>query len=378
MKVTIIKNDDQSTVITVDNSTATLKGNTCKFKFSNDVSAEEIIQTIQAANNEYRLTNGDSSSKIDFQLTKKMHQKIREGSYLQRVRYVQLVECVDAIWRQDQYRDAVNFYEFMQSLKSMGIVNYFDSEFKSKRIIAVHHQYVKRDEEIREGLKVMHHKHKEDYPVFVESEASLIYALNDCLPGSTLVVDGHWVHGKSVRHGVWDPSNAEELAEKIANLVNNMPGKISHINLLGCESGMINSSLEGVIVRKNLFFKYDHKPELKTRFMAEQRNRAIYVSTANESVFSPDSLAFKLIAKLADPSIAVTATPKLLYPWPPNSPRINIGSDSDNWKDEPQAWEPNTSPEETCALLGEIKSVTQINSTEIDTHSKRPWTYRMS
>jgi len=51
----------------------------------------------------------------------------------------------------------------------------------------------------------MYRNHPKDGCVYMESEAALILALNQCLPGSTLVIDGHWVHNSEVRHDVWDP-----------------------------------------------------------------------------------------------------------------------------------------------------------------------------
>lgn len=133
---------------------------------------------------------------------------------------------------------------------------------------------------------------------------------------------------------------------------------------------------EGVISGRRLFFKYDHKPELVERFMGAQRNRATYISKNHESVFSPDSLAYKVLSKLLDPSIAVTATPKLLYPWPPQDPVINIGSDTEEWKSSEQVWAANPNKDPLCVRLGQVKSVTQINATQSMSNSKRPWKFR--
>lgn len=361
--------NENLTIITVRGFTATIKGNVCTFNFeSNNVTTADIIETIQEALIHANLLN----IKLDLALLCKMHQVVCKGSYIARIKYIRLIGCVEQISRQTQFKDALDFSAFERILARNRINNFFASEFKSKRIVAVHPLYLEFDEEIREGLKVMQQKHPEDNTVIVNCEKALAYALKDCLPNATLVIDGHWTHNEQSRHGIWEAACAKEIAERIAELVNAHPGKISHVNLLGCESGKISNNLE-YIVNKNLFFKYDHQAPTVDREMREMRNRAIYVSTNGENIFDPNSLAFQVLRKLHDPTIAVTATPKLLYPWPPEDPKYNIGSDTKNWKDKSQAWELNTTEDELSRKLGQVKSITQVTS---KTTSKCPWALR--
>lgn len=380
MKITI---DGQN--ITIDNenqSSVVIKATVCRFTLAKNITANQILELISAAKQQIEFTalaEGKLSSlKINFTLTNRMHQIIREGTYLQRIQYIQLVGKHDSIFRQDQFSDAVAYYNFDEILRKERILNYLFSNTKSRRIIAVHFQYAKYDEEIREGLHVMPRKHPTDNCVFVENEEALEYAVGNCSIRATLVIDGHWLHNEECIHGVWDKHNAEELAHKIADIVNTYPGQIAHINLLGCETGHIAQSLDGRILPNRLFFKYDQKPGARYREMGDQRNRAIYVSAdEQDSVFCPESLAYKVCAKLKDRSIAVTATTKLLYPWPPENPVMNIGSDTDEWKNPNQTWEDTDLKDQYCERLNKVKSVTQVDISHSHTHTKRAWAYRM-
>ncbi len=352
------------------------KDNNCHFKFSKReaLTPEMILASIANAVEAYK-ANHDGEKPI-LHLQKRMHQVIRVGTFAQRVAYISLVGMQDAIWRQAEFRDAVECFEFSSQLSRVGIVNHFASDKQSRRIIAVHPHYVEYDEEIREGLKVMHYKHAADNPMFVCSEQALILALDTCQPGSTLVIDGHWEHGKSSLHGVWDPSDATTLARRIAELLNARPSKIAHVNLLGCHSGYVNPHLDGVISTEHLFFKYRCDKHKADREMATQRDRATYVSINQESVFAPDSLAHQLLDSLSDDSIAVTASAKMLFPWPPEDPRMNIGSDSEVWKDAKHCWQPSTDADDISASLGQVKSVTQISVRYEEDHTKAPWLNR--
>lgn len=382
------KPNDDPEIITITNEkfVAILKLNNCTFRMPKSfVTAEVILKTIQDVisvfeeqkfRSQNEVPNLLANLELNLHLIRSMHHVISKSSHIQKIRYLQLVGDRPEISRQDGFREAVNFYNFNNKLSAIGILNYFASEHKTKRIIAVHPTYVDDDEEITMGLKVMHHKYPEDYPVFVESEESLKYALDDCLIGTTLVIDGHWEHKKKSRHGVWWYDTADNISQKIADAVNAVPGKITHVNLLGCESGKIDNKENSAFNKNMLFFKYDQKPTSADRDMGLLRNRAVYVGTKEDSVFDDESLAFQVLARLSDPLIAVTATPKILYPWPPEEPIFNIGSDSENWEDKPQSWIHKGDESELSVLLGEIKSVTQINPATIASHSKRPWKYR--
>ncbi len=379
--ITIGKNTAILRSVVITDSNPGTKPYTLEFIFNPLANADEILNAIKDIKAQVEkmlnLPTGCSIEVVNFILRRKTHQKIRDSDYIQRIKYIDLVGMRDEICRQEQFRDAVFFHKFNEMLRKLRILNYFTSDFKTKRIIAVHPKYVEIDDEIREGLKVMHYKHAADHPVFVESEQALFCALNDCLPGTTLVIDGHWVHNKQSMHGVWDVCDAATLATKIANLVNLFHGKIAHINLLGCETGAVAPFLDQKIA-DGLFFKYDIRPELLERKMALQRNRAIYISNGKSTVFSPGSVAYELLHRLEDTNIAVTATPKLLYPYPPEDPQFNIGSDSEEWKVKTHFWNETLNPNQIVKRLGEVKSITQINIENLKTCNKTPWHLRLT
>jgi len=243
----------------------------------------------------------------------------------------------------------------------------------------VHLDYIEHDEEIREGIKVTQFKHSKDNPVFVESESSLMYALEHCINGSTLVIDGHWVHGGNSTFGVWALGPAHEIAKKIADVVNSFPGKVAHINLLGCKSGSLVTKKERSICDSKVFFKYSIMPSKENREMAEFRNRATYVSESKgDIVFHPNSLAFQLLSKLDDQKIAVTAVPSYGYPYPPEDPKFNIASDSEQWNTKQHYWLKNKEKEEDIYYkLRTTKSITQINVEHITSSSKSPSTFKV-
>lgn len=307
-------------------------------------------------------------------LTRKMHRTIREAGYIQQIQYLDLVGLQPEIARQEQFQDAVNLYKFQTRLNHIGVKNCFAKDvLQSKRIVAVHPTYVQVDEEVIEGLKTMPLKHQEDNTVFVESDVSLEYAIENCLPDATLVIDGHWMHNKKCMHGVWDLVNAEEIATKITNIINNNPGKIIHINLLGCEAGVLRKDVDpNILENKQLFFKYDknQRPLSANRECADMRNRAIFISENNQSLFDPESFAYQVLSKLEDKSIAVTATQSLVYPYPVKNPRFNIASDASNWKAENHYWR------DPDARLNNLKSITQVDSRFVVGHPKRPWSLR--
>ena len=84
-------------------------------------------------------------------------------------------------------------------------------------------------------------------------------------------------------------------------------------------------------------------------------------------------LAFLLLEKLNDRAIAVSAPPSLDYPYPPENPRFNIGSDSVLWKTKSHAWLDSKHEQESYRLLRKTKSITQVHASAMLTHRKKPW-----
>ncbi len=316
---------------------------------------------------------GDSVISVELLLTRKMHRLVSVGNFAQKLEYVRLVGLRPEIARQSEFFEIQEFRWLQGQLRKLGIPNHIQNTGAVRRIHVVHPYYLRHDEEVCEELKVTHAIHSKDNPLFVSSHSSLCYALELCEPGTTLVINGHWAHGKSMMYGIWDMANSEGMSKNISDVVNKYPGKIDHINLLGCESGALDDELSDNTCINKLFFKYDKKPEKALREMAEFRNRAHFISAQGESVFHPNSLAFLLLAKLDDRSIAVSAPPSLDYPFPPENPRFNIGSDSVLWKTKSHFWLDPTQGQESYRLLKKTKSITQVHASVMLTHRKKPW-----
>jgi hypothetical protein len=368
----------------------------CSFKISDNSSAHDILCLIDEAKKQIQAhlaivyTNinlnwcaqldntllNDHEVFVELVLTRKMHMLIREGSFTQKLKYIILVGLRPEITRQNEFLEIQEFMWLQGQIKKIGIPNHFENGMGVKRIHAVHPYYIRYDDEVREELKVTQAIHSSDNPLFVSSHNSLCYALEMCELGATLVINGHWAHGKATMYGVWDLASAEVMAQNIAQVINLYPGKIAHINLLGCESGALDPELKNTKCKNQLFFKYEEKPEKSQREMAEFRNRAIFISEHGESIFATNSLAFLLLLKLNDPTIAVSAPPSLDYPFPVKDSRFNIGSDSSMWKIQQHYWKASAHEQETYRLLRETKSITQINASVMNTHSKRPWRLR--
>ena len=255
---------------------------------------------------------------IYFVSTKPMIQIMADAPFAEQREFVNLVGVSVAIGRHSQYKPSVTWYEFQKTLRREAIENNTQTGVEAKRIYAVHPLYMK-DDEIRSGLRIANLKHPQDNTIYVESEGSLHLALEKCQPLSTLVIDGHWVHGEASLQGVWSAFPAAILAEHIANILKQYKGKVAHVILLGCQAGHLSDSAVRALDEKNLFIKSIQHPLSLQREMAKFRDRAIYISDAGEMPFDPDSLAGQLFNKIQDEGIAVTASHSNTYPYPVDS-----------------------------------------------------------
>lgn len=300
---------------------------------------------------------------FDLVVNQRMNKVFSNATFIEQIEYIHLTGLRPEITKQIAYKNVVDFFKFQKILQSRGIQNNFLTNVRPKRIHAVHPTYAEYDDEIGDGLLVTMRKHPNDHTVYVESIESLEASLNHCEPGSTLVIDGHWLHGKTSMHGVWENVDAETLSQNIASLIKKYPGKISKINLLGCESGTLRDNIDETINPSHLFFKFKNlssDPNDPLAHIANFRTRALYVPESTEVIFDDTSLAGRLIQTLDDKSISVTATPRLGYPYPSLSPEINIASDSKQW-DLPHFWL-HTERSELYNLCRNTKCVTQQSS----------------
>ena len=292
-------------------------------------SIEQIIQWNQSCEKEE-----DNTIFVHFQLPKKIFGQFSQASFLQKELFVKLVGLRDNITKQPEFRGIVEFYHFQNFLKGRGVKCKLLEAKAIKRIHLVHPEYVAHDDEVGEGIRVTENKHPEDNAVYVGCEDTFQIALEKCEMGSTLIIDGHWEHKCKCMHGIWDACDAEDLANNLVTLLHQFPGKISRINLWGCESGVLKRNLDKVLRTERLFVKCrdnDKFPDMK-----DFRKRVLYVSE-EENPFHEKSLAHEIWSRLEDKSISISAVPSLGYPYPPDSPCINIASDASDWK-EPHFW----------------------------------------
>jgi len=342
----------------------------CTFKLQKSSTAEDVIDILNKMResitkkypaNKIFAESPDSShdsslALVKLQLTKQMYSLISNGTFIQKLQFISLVGLTTKMTSNIQFKQAVDHIQFQDSLQARGIENdmMFSSSFK--RIHAVHPHYVRHDDEIGQGLLVTTHNHSNDNPIFVGNESALALAVEKCDAHSTLVIDGHWLHGKRSMHGVWDCVDAEEISSIITTLINKNPGKISKVILLGCESGMLRSDLEDAIEQDNLFVnsRLDSRSYLEVQNF---RKKITYISENDGSIFAEGSLAKEILDKLEDKKISVRATPALGYPYPPGHPQINIASDAESWDSEHFWDEKDNTP--LYNFCRQTKSVTQ-------------------
>jgi hypothetical protein len=270
-----------------------------------------------------------------------------EATLLQQIEYLSHMGVTDAIDRRPDLRIAVSYHQFCSKLAQNGILNAsFEVAVISsiKRIHAVHSIFL-GDPEVLAGLQIPFSKNQSDTDqvLYVCNPETLELAIAHCERNTVLTIDGHWEHGKKATHGVWETSNAEEIALELTNLLRKYPGKIHDIRLLGCESGFLSSfhALPTDFRSGSILFKDECVPSLLEKEMAEFRNRAIYYSVNGEFPFAIDSLAGSILRQLADLSLemVLTAAPSRTYPYPVSTKsRFNIGSDSLEWSDSGHFW----------------------------------------
>jgi hypothetical protein len=297
----------------------------------------------------------------------------RAATFTQQVLFLNVMGLTDKIEKRPDLRDAVHFFQFEKDLLDLGIENpdirlLSERPGRIKRIHLVHPEYLD-DEEISAGLHVSIRKNTEDNQVFfVCNMASLRMALGFCQENSTLIIDGHWLHGYAIDYGVWTGLDAEAISNEIQILNREFPEKIGSIRLLGCHSGKL-SEKEKLIANhrpEQFIFKDEVVEGFNDLEMSKFRNRAVYISQDGETPFDENSLAAKIYEKIKTTSIRLTAPPALTYPYPSGVliSTFNIGADSDEWE-QPPAWDIVQTAELPWFLkLSCLKSITVVKADE--------------
>lgn len=302
---------------------------------------------------------------------------VQKASFAQQMVFLNVLGLTMQIERHDDFRQAVIFFKFQQYLLKLGIANppIPDSAampLNIKRILLVHPQYLE-DPEIAAGLHVSPRKNAADNHVFfVCNMASLRMALAYCDKNTTLIIDGHWVHDHAISYGIWTQKNAIEISEDIKALIDEFPGKIGSIRLLGCHSGKLRTrdQLASDYDEAHFIFKDRVIDDFKQLDMSLFRNRAVYLSQAGESPYVENSLASRMYEKIKDLPIRLTASPALTYPYPSGvaASQYNIGSDSEQWC-MPPAWAiVQTADLPWYMKVNCLKSVTIIKVSEASDH----------
>lgn len=314
--------------------------------------------------------------------SKKLNRIFAENANIeQQIQYLSLMGINDAIARHESLGEAVKFHRFNTSLASLKIINpsiELDDNEKFiepiRRIHALHPMFLK-DEEIATGLQISQKKNtSEDKVLFVCSLESLKLALKHCAPNTTLIIDGHWLHGKKNFHGVWEAADAQQIAKNLGDLLSKYP-KINSIRLLGCEAGYLApiEDLSGIIHRNSFFFKSNLDPGFAKRPMHRFRNRSVYLSKNGEHPFASSSLAGRIIEHLPDSPIKISACHSRTYPYPPSNSEYNIGSDSQRWGSTHYWQSPNQEWPEWYVNLHQLKSITFIKETEKNDVGEPHW-----
>jgi hypothetical protein len=251
-------------------------------------------------------------------------------------------------------------------------------EEKIRRIHVIQVEFLD-DPEIFSGLNTTYSKNTDnDKVLYICSEQLLALALQFCLPGITLIIDGHWEHDKLNDHGCWENASSSSIAMALKRLVTAYPEKIKYIRLFGCESGKIAefNELSEYFNPDNLLYKDDYLSSFHDKEMAKFRNRAIYYTSSNEeNPYAENSLAAEIMHHL--PNInRISAVPSYGYPFPAQEKSLyNIGSDSMAWREE-HYWNEN----ELMDALGyptwykrlhHLKSITVIRGVQ-DKHNQWP------
>jgi len=307
----------------------------------------------------------------------------RAANFTQQVLFLNVMGLTDKIEKRPDLRDAVHFFQFGTDLLKLGIENpdirlLSERPGRIKRIHLVRPEYL-YDAEISAGLHISIRKNTEDDQVFfVCNMASLRMALGFCQKNSTLIIDGHWLHGYAIDYGVWTGLNAEEISDEIQIINREFPEKVGSIRLLGCHSGQLLEKEK--LIANHRHEQFIFKDEVVEGFndleMSKFRNRAVYISKEGETPFDEDSLAAKIYEKIKNTSIRLTAPPALTYPYPSGvlKSTFNIGADSEEWK-KPPAWDiVQTADLPWFLKLLCLKSITVVKASEVaeeicaDTH----------
>jgi hypothetical protein len=314
-----------------------------------------------------------------------------QATFLQQIEFLSHMGVTEAIDRRPDLRVAVSYHQFCSKLARNGIINAsFEVSVLSsiKRIHAVHSIFLE-DPEVLAGLQIPFSKNQRDTDqvLYVCNPETLELAIAHCERNTVLTIDGHWEHGKKATHGVWETSNAEEIALELTNLLRKYPGKIHDIRLLGCESGFLSSfhSLPTEFQSDSILFKDECVPSFLEKEMAEFRNRAIYYSRHGEFPFATDSLAGSVLRQLAgdlSSEVVLTAAPSRTYPYPVSTKsRFNIGSDSLEWSDSGHFWDNPIKSDleipEWYRKLNRLKVITVLSEKHRSTSTSSEWSRKL-
>ncbi|MBT4962654.1 MAG: hypothetical protein HON32_00595 [Francisellaceae bacterium] len=178
--------------------------------------------------------------------------------------------------------------------------------------------------EVMEGLPHTYLRHQDDNPVIVSTRSAFNAALSQCLPGTTLIIDGHW-DGDNCdpemysNMGIWGNKTIRVHAKILAEEISCADDRIDHVILGACVTGVVNQSL--ILNERQISFKsehvgYDMKRMLhKFPKLADFKERATFETTSShDHPFETGSLAglfIEYLQRLNIFTIAVTATPQI-------------------------------------------------------------------
>ncbi|MBT4962639.1 MAG: hypothetical protein HON32_00515 [Francisellaceae bacterium] len=179
--------------------------------------------------------------------------------------------------------------------------------------------------EVMEGIPHTYLRHAEDNPVVVTTRSAFNAALSKCLPGTTLIIDGHWDGDDCdpamyASMGIWGKKTVRAHAQILAEEINCTNSKIDHVILGACFTGVVNKSI--TLNERQVSFKSESIEYNARRMMhmfpllSHFKERATFeTSVANDQPFEKGSLAGLFILALQRYNIftvAVTASPQVI------------------------------------------------------------------
>ena len=82
-----------------------------------------VIHTIRDALRAFHKQTNPNDRNLEFRLTRELHRIVASGTFKHRIEYINLVGLRDEIWRQQQFRDAVQFFDSEKLLQKIGVRN---------------------------------------------------------------------------------------------------------------------------------------------------------------------------------------------------------------------------------------------------------------